>query len=189
MSKLTVDLSTFRNDWFDRGAPRWKELCWLIVSAAFFRQPLSLWNGAKIWWLRRFGAKIGKGVLIKPQVQIKFPWRLTIGNHSWIGEHAWIDNLAPVHIGPHVCISQGAYILTGNHHYKKTSFDLMVQPVTIEEGAWVGAKAVVCPGVHIATHAILSAGSVATAGNLSAYGIYQGNPAVWIRDRNINMES
>ncbi len=182
MSKPTVDLSTFRNDWFERGAPRWKELCWLVVSAAFFRQPLSLWNGAKIWWLRRFGAKVGKGVLIKPQVQIKFPWKLSIGAHSWLGENVWIDNLAQVDIGPNVCISQGAYIFTGNHDYKKTTFALIVNPVVIEEGAWIGAKAIVCPSVTIGSHAVLTAGSVAT-GDLDAFGIYQGNPAVKVRQR------
>lgn len=186
MNSPKVDLSSYRNPEFDRGNPRWKEFCWILVSALFFQNPLSLWNGLKIWWLRRFGAKVGRGVLIKPGVQIKFPWRLSIGDHSWIGEHVWIDNLAPVSIGPHVCISQGAFILTGNHNYKKTTFDLMVLPVTIEEGAWVGAKAVVCPGVCVATQAILSAGSVATTGNLSAFGIYQGNPAVWVRNRDIS---
>ncbi len=179
-----VDLSTFRNPSFDRGAPRWKEFCWMMASALFFRHPLSIWNGAKIWWLRRFGAKIGKGVLIKPQVQIKFPWKLRIGDHAWIGENVWIDNLAPVDIGSHVCISQGAYIFTGNHDYKKTTFDLIVKPVVIENGAWVGAKAIVCPGVTIATHAVVAAGSVAT-GDVQSHSIYQGNPAVWVRERKL----
>lgn len=179
-----TDLSTFRNNWFDRGAPRWKELCWLFVSAAFFRHSLSLWNSAKIWWLRRFGAKIGKGVLIKPQVQIKFPWRLQIGDHSWVGENVWIDNLVAVEIGAHVCISQGAYLFTGNHNYKKTTFDLMVSPIDIKDGAWIGAKAIVCPGATVGSHAVLTAGSVAT-GNLDEFGIYQGNPAVKVRQRDI----
>lgn len=184
MSKPSVHLSTFRNNWFERGAPRWKELCWLIVSAVFFRHSLSLWNSAKIRWLRLFGAKIGNGVLIKPQVQIKFPWRLQIGDYSWIGEKVWIDNLAQTDIGPDVCISQGTYIFTGNHDYKKTTFDLVVKPVLIEEGAWIGAKAIVCPGVTVGSHAVLAAGSVATS-DLEAYSIYQGNPAVKIRQRAI----
>jgi len=185
MARRTVHLSNFSNDWYDRGAPRWKELCWLFVSAAFFRHPLSLCNGAKIWWLQLFGAKIGKGVLIKQQVQIKFPWKLSIGDYSWIGERVWLDNLAQVDIGPNVCISQGAYIFTGNHDYKKTAFDLIIKPVAIENGAWVGAKAVVCPGVTVGSHAVLTAGSVAT-GDLEAYGIYQGNPAARVRERVMN---
>ena len=182
MSRPTVELSTFRNTWFDRGASRWKELCWLVVSAAFFRHPLSLWNGAKIWWLRRFGAKVGNGVLIKPQVQIKFPWKLGIGDHSWIGENAWIDNLAPVDIGSNVCISQGSYLFAGNHDYKKTTFDLIVKPIVIKDGAWLGAKTIVCPGVTVGSHAVLATGSVATS-DLEEYGIYQGNPAAKVRQR------
>lgn len=182
MTNPAIDLSTFRNPRFDRGALRWKEFCWLLVSAFFFRHSLSLWNGAKIRWLRIFGAKIGKGVLIKPQVQIKFPWKLVIGDHVWIGENVWIDNLAPVNIGSNVCISQGAYLFTGNHDYKKTTFDLIVKPVTVEEGAWIGAKAIVCPGIKVGSHAVLTAGSVAT-GNLEAFSIYQGNPAVEVRRR------
>ena len=182
MPNSNVDLSTFSNPSFDRGAARWKELCWILVSALFFRHPLSLWNGAKIWWLRVFGAQVGRGVVIKPQVQIKFPWRLRLGNCTWIGENVWIDNLALVEIGSNVCISQGAYVFTGNHNYKKTTFDLMAKPVLIENGAWVGAKAVVCPGIIVASHAVLAAGAVAT-GDVQAFGVYQGNPAVWIRER------
>lgn len=177
-----VDLGAFSNPEFDRGAPRWKEFGWMLLSALFFRHSLALGNGLKIRLLRVFGAQIGRGVLIKPGVQIKFPWRLAIGHHCWIGENVWIDNLAPVSIGAHVCISQGAYIFTGNHNYKKRGFDLMVQPVSIEDGAWVGAQAIVCPGASIGTHAVVAAGSVAT-GILKAYGIYQGNPATWMRQR------
>src|SRR5690606_28745534 len=131
-------LSTFQNAWFDRGAPRWKEILWLVVSALFFRHSLSIWNGAKIWWLRFFGAQVGEKVLIKPQVHIKFPWKLCIGNSSWIGEKVWIDNLGQVEIGPNVCLSQEAYIFCGNHNYKTKNFDLLVESIIIEEGAWIG---------------------------------------------------
>ena len=179
-----VDLSTFSNAWFDRGAPRWKELCWIVVSAMFFQHPLALWNGAKIRWLRFFGAKVGKGVLIKPQVQIKFPWKLGIGDYCWIGEKVWIDNLAPVNIGSNVCLSQGAYLLTGNHDYKKPSFDLLTAPIMIEDGAWIGAKSIICPGVTVGSHAVLAVGSVATR-NMENFGIYRGNPAIKVRLRSI----
>lgn len=117
-------------------------------------------------------------------MQIKFPWRLQIGDHSWVGENVWIDNLVAVEIGAHVCISQGAYLFTGNHNYKKTTFDLMVSPIDIKDGAWIGAKAIVCPGATVGSHAVLTAGSVAT-GNLDEFGIYQGNPAVKVRQRDI----
>jgi putative colanic acid biosynthesis acetyltransferase WcaF len=184
MPQHKVDLASFNNAGFDRGAPRWKEICWLLVSAIFFQHPLSLWNGAKICWLRLFGAKVGCNVLIKPQVLIKFPWKLVLEDNIWIGEKAWIDNLDLVHIHPNVCISQGAYLLTGNHDYKKSTFDLIVRPIHIHEGAWIGAMAVVNQGINVGAHAVLTTGSVATQ-HLEPYGIYQGNPAARIRTREI----
>lgn len=129
-----------------------------------------------------FGASIGKGVVIKPHVQIKYPWKLRIGDYTWIGEHVWIDNLANVSIGSHCCISQGAMLLTGNHDYRKSTFDLVIGEIKLENGSWVGAKCTVCPGVTLHEHAVLAVGSVATK-NLESFGIYQGNPAEKIRER------
>ena len=139
----------------------------------------------KLMLLRLFGAKIGAQVVIKPKVNIKYPWLLEIGDHAWIGEKVWIDNLVQVSIGSHACISQGALLLTGNHNYKKSSFDLITGQIFIEDGAWVGAKAVICPGVRVSTHSIVTVGSVLTKSS-SAYGIYQGNPAIKIKERQIS---
>jgi putative colanic acid biosynthesis acetyltransferase WcaF len=139
-------------------------------------------SSLKVVLLRLFGAKVGAGVVIKPGVNIKYPWRLSVGNYCWIGEDVWIDNLDQVTIGNNVCISQGALLLCGNHDYKKSTFDLMTGSINIEDGAWVGAKSVVCPGVVLRTHAILTVGSVASS-SLDAYGIYRGNPAVKVRER------
>lgn len=154
----------------------------MLCSALFFQHSLALSNGLKIALLRAFGASIGQGVLIKPKVQIKFPWKLSIGHHVWIGEGVWIDNLAEVTIQDHVCISQGAYLLTGNHNYKKISFDLITKPVILEKGCWIGAQTTVCPGVTVHENAILTVGSIATK-DLQANSICQGNPAVKIRSR------
>lgn len=109
-------------------------------------------------------------------------WKLTIGDHVWLGEYCWIDNLDEVIIGSHVCISQGALLLTGNHDYTQSSFDYRNAPIVIEDGAWIGAKTVVCPGVTVHSHAILTVGSIATK-DMEEYGIYQGNPAQLIRKR------
>ena len=131
-----------------------------------------------------FGARIGQNVVIKPQVHIKHPWLLTIQNHVWIGEKVWIDNLTHIEIHSNVCVSQGAMLLTGNHDYKSSSFDLIIGSITLEEGVWIGARAVVCPGVSCGSHSVLTAGSIASK-NLDSYSIYQGNPAVKIRNRTI----
>ena len=132
--------------------------------------------------LKLFGAKIGKGVVIKPNVNIKYPWLLEIGDHTWVGEKVWIDNLAKVTIGSNVCLSQGAMLLCGNHNYKKTTFDLILGEIVLEDGTWIGAHAVVCPGVTTGSHSILAVNSVANK-DLESYSVYQGNPAVKIRER------
>lgn len=136
----------------------------------------------KITIIRLFGAKLGRGLYIKPGVLIKSPWNLSIGENCWIGENAWIDNLDKVKIGNNVCISQGALLLTGNHDYTISSMPYRNAPIVIEDGAWIGAKATVCPGVKVGKNAILTVGSVATK-DLEENGIYQGNPAVKIRTR------
>ena len=177
-----TDLSKFNNDWYSHGAPVVKRFLWFLTNGLFFVNPLNPISGLKIWLLRIFGAKIGSGVVFKPSVNIKQPWFLTIGNNVWIGENVWIDNLVPVSIGDNVSISQGALLLTGSHDYKKVAFDLIVKEIRLEDGVWIGAKAIVCPGVTCRTHSILTVGSVATQ-DLEAYAIYQGVPAQKKRER------
>lgn len=138
--------------------------------------------GLKIFLLKAFGAKVGRNIAIKPYVNIKYPWNLTIGDNAWIGENVWLDSLVMISIGPNACISQGAILLTGSHNYKKTTFDLVTSPVTLEDGVWIGAGAIVNQGITASSHAMLTSGSVATK-NMEAYAVYQGNPAVKIRAR------
>lgn len=183
MEQKTTNLSQFNNHWFNRGASSVKIGIWFIVNAVFFVSYFPL-SSIKVKLLRLFGAKVGRGVVIKPSVNIKYPWKLTIGDYVWIGEKVWIDNLDEVIVGNHACLSQGAMLLCGNHNYKKISFDLMVAPIKLEDGVWIGAQAVVCPGVTCKSHAVLSVGSVAT-NNLDSYSVYQGNPAIKVKEREI----
>ncbi len=182
--KIQTDLSKYDNSWYNTGAGKIKMAFWYFVNVLFFMNPLNPISSVKVLLLRLFGAKIGRGVVIKPSVNIKYPWLLEIGDNSWIGERVWIDNLAKVKIGKNCCLSQGSMLLCGNHNYKKSTFDLVVLPIVLEDGAWVGAMSTVCPGVSLKTHAILSVDSVATE-TLQAYSLYKGNPAVKIRDRKI----
>jgi len=176
------DLSKFSAGGFERGASSVKELVWVIVSLFLFRLcPLKL-SGLKCSVLRRFGAKVGRGVVIKPEVKITFPWKLTLGDHVWLGEECWLLNLAPITIEDNVCISQRAFLCTGNHNYKSPAFDLITHPIRLERGAWIGAGAFVGPGVSVGSHAVLAAASVATK-DLEPHWIYQGNPAVRVKER------
>ncbi|MCP9765073.1 WcaF family extracellular polysaccharide biosynthesis acetyltransferase [Lacihabitans soyangensis] len=178
-----VDLGKFDNSWYNPGSFL-KRFFWHVISNAFINSTLPLPMKIKILILRLFGAKVGHNVTIKPSVNIKYPWFLTIKDNVWIGEKVWIDNFVDVLIEPNVCISQGALLLTGNHNYSKETFDLMPGKIVLERGSWVGAKTVVCPGITLKTHSVLAVGSVATK-DLNAFSVYQGNPAVWVRDRKI----
>jgi putative colanic acid biosynthesis acetyltransferase WcaF len=177
-----TDLSKYNNDWYNPGAGKIKISLWYITNALFLINPLNPFSKLKVFLLRLFGANIGIGVVIKQSVNIKYPWLLSIGDYTWVGERVWIDNLALVTIGKNCCLSQGAMLLCGNHNYKKETFDLITGAITIEDGAWVGALSIVCPGVILKTHSILSVSSVATE-TLEAYTMYKGNPAQKIRER------
>ena len=185
MSNTKVDLGGFTTGNFDKGAGKLKIMLWYLVNALIVRASWNPFMGIKILMLRAFGAKIGKGLIIKNEVRVKSPWFLTIGDNCWLGERCWIDNLERVEIGANVCVSQGALLLTGNHDYKVSTMPYLNRPVVIEDGAWIGANSTVCPGVTVHENAVLTVGSVATK-DMDASGIYQGNPAVFVRTRNIN---
>jgi putative colanic acid biosynthesis acetyltransferase WcaF len=177
-------LSKYDNSWYKPGKNGIVRLIWFMVNALFLINPLNPSSAIKIFWLKLFGAKIGKGVVIKPSVNIKYPWNLQIDEYAWIGEKVWIDNLSQVKIGANCCLSQGAMLLCGNHNYKVPTFDLIIGDITLEDGVWIGAQAVVCPGIVCGSHSVLAVASVASS-NLEAYGIYRGNPAVKIKERKI----
>lgn len=182
---MKTNLSLYDNSWYNPGSGTLKRILWYFTNTLFFINPLNPSSSIKVYLLRFFGAKIGKGVIIKPSINIKYPWNLSIGDYTWIGENVWIDNLTKVEIGSNVCISQGAMLLCGNHNYKKTTFDLMIGEIVLEDGAWIGAQSVVCPGVTVHSHAVLGVNSVANR-DLETYTIYQGNPAKAIRTRSIS---
>lgn len=181
---MSVDLSTFSNPTFSHGKSIVVRMLWMLVSRLFFNTWVPYPSTFKAIILRLFGAKVGKGLVIRTHVRIKQPWRMSIGDHVWIGESVWIDNLVQVAIASNVCLSQGAFLLTGNHDYKSTSFDLITGEIHLESGVWIGAKALVGPGVRCMSHSVLAAGST-TFKDLEANKIYQGNPAEVKRERKI----
>jgi putative colanic acid biosynthesis acetyltransferase WcaF len=179
-----VNNSNFNNSWYYPGRNYFVRIVWYIVNSLIFNSYLFPFYQLKIRLLKLFGARVGIDVIIKPKVSIKYPWNLYIGSFVWIGENVWIDNLDQIMIGDNVCISQGAMLLTGNHDYSKNSFDLICKPITLENGVWIGAKSVVCPGVICKSHSVLTVGSIATK-DLAQYFIYQGVPALPLRKREI----
>jgi putative colanic acid biosynthesis acetyltransferase WcaF len=171
----------FNKGSYHPGAGKLKISLWYLTSLLLFRSGLLPSSTLLVGILQLFGAKIGKDVRIKPFIHIKYPWKLSLGNHSWLAD-CYIENLEEVHIGRNVCISQKAILLTGNHDYTKSTFDLLNAEIRIEDGAWIGAGATVCPGLTVGSHAVLTVGSVATS-NLNTFTIYSGNPAIKIKER------
>lgn len=181
---MEVKLVAFDGSDFNKDAGFLKTTLWYFVNALIVRASWNPFMGIKVALLRMFGARIGKGLVIKNNVIIKSPWNLVVGDDCWLGEGCWIDNLDKVFIGNNVCISQGAMLLTGNHDYTISSMPYRNAAIRVEDGAWIGAKTVVCPGVMVHGNSILTVGSVATK-DMEENGIYQGNPAVKMRERKI----
>ncbi len=177
-----VDLSQPDNTEYDKGRALPVRIAWHFFGFPIVRAQWLPVSRVKVSILRLFGARVGKGVYLKPGIRIKFPWYLSVGDYCWLGEDLWIDNLAPVTIGSHVCISQGVYLCTGNHDWKSPNMKLFRKPIWIEDGSWIGAKAVVCPGISVGREAIVTVGSVVTR-NVPAGQIWSGNPAQFMRHR------
>ena len=177
-----------RNDLFDprmeldRGRPKLVEAIWYLLKCVFFLSPWPWPSSFKCALLRTFGASVGRSVRIKPRVNIHFPWKLAIGDHSWIGEEVFILNFEPVTIGTQCCISQRAFLCTGSHDYRQANMPYRNQPIAIADGAWIGAQSFVAAGVMIGVDTVIAAGSVVTRSQ-PAQMVCSGNPCTPVRTR------
>jgi putative colanic acid biosynthesis acetyltransferase WcaF len=183
-SPVRVDLARYRDEGFDPGRPYLVRALWLVVGALVLQNPIVTSYRFKRLVLRLFGARVGAGVVIKPGLHVKYPWRLEVGDHAWLGERVWIDNFVTVRVGASACVSQGAYLCTGNHDWSDPAMRRFLAPVVVEEGAWVGAFARVAPGVVVGREAVVALGAVLVE-NAEPHGIYAGNPAVWTKEREL----
>jgi putative colanic acid biosynthesis acetyltransferase WcaF len=169
-------LDLYDNSKFDRGASRLKEALWILCQGLFFRNPFPWPSFLRSFLLRLFGARIGRGVVIRSGVNISFPWRFTAGDHVWIGEDVFILSLASVTVGSHVCISQRAFLCSGSHAWWQETFDLQTRPIVVENQVWIAAQAFIGPGVCIGPDSIVGAGTVLME-TVPAHSMVKGNPA------------
>ena len=161
---------------FDCGAPRWKRRLWVLVSSVFFQNPFPKAARFRAALLRAFGARVGKGVLFGSNVYISYPWRLTVGDHVWIGDDVGIRSLAQVTIESNVCVARRCYLSTGSHDFRREDFKLKVAPILIRQGSWIAIGSLVVAGVTIGEGAVVSAGSVVLR-DVPANCLVRGNPA------------
>lgn len=182
-----IRLGEYDNSWYSPGRSVLWRSAWLFLGLPFLRSSLLPVSRIRVALLRAFGATIGSGVVMQHGFKVKYPWHLVIGNNCWIGEDCWIDNLTTVRIGNDTCLSQGCYLCTGNHDWTDPNFGLRIAQIEVKDGAWVGAKAVLTPGIVLGECAIASAGSVITR-SIPAFEIHAGNPGSFVKKRNISRE-
>lgn len=180
-SKVRLDQFN-ANTGLDRGVGKFKEVMWYLVKVCFFLSALPFPRNFKVFLLRLFGAKVGKGVVIKPRVNIHFPWKLNIGDFVWIGEEVFILNFELIVLENNSCISQRVFLCGGNHDFRIPSMPYRNGSIQVKEGAWVGANVFVGPNVVIGVDSVVTAGSVVTR-DLEPNGIYRGNPSEFINKR------
>ncbi len=154
-----VDLSRYDMSNFDRGRASWIVILWWFVQAIAFPLSLHNLNGFRCWLLRLFGAKIGKKVVIRPTARFIYPWKVTIGDHSWIGDDVVFYSVDSIYIGSHAVVSQKSYLCTGSHDIQQPTFPLVTAPIQIGNGAWVATDCFVAPGVTIGANSVVGARS------------------------------
>lgn len=156
---------------------------WAAVELIFVSNPWQISSKLRVAALRLFGASIGEGVIFRPRTRVKYPWKLSVGDRSWIGEGAWIHNQDLVCVGHDVVISQDAFITTGSHAHRR-DMALITKPVTLEPGVWVTTRCIILGGSKVKTSAIVTPNSVVGPNQeLDAGGIYTGNPAIKLGER------
>lgn len=166
----------------ERGRPKTVEVIWYLFKRIFFLTSFPWPNFIQLAILRLFGAKVEKGINIKPRVNIHLPWKLSIGHNSWLGEEVFILNFEPVSIGANACISQRVFLCTGNHDYRAEDFAFRNAPISIAAGAWIGAQSFVGPGVKVGKECVVTAGSIVTS-DMPENQICSGNPCKPLKAR------
>lgn len=176
-----IDLSKApgsRESW-DR--PVWVVLLWAICEVLLVTNSLQLSSGVRVRVLRRFGADIGDGVILRPGLKVRFPWKLSIGDRSWIGERVWLHNQDQLTIGADVVVSQDSFVTTGTHAFR-TDMALKTRPIVIEDGVWVTSRCMVLGGSHIGRSALILPTTV-VKGEVPANAIYGSGDASVLGER------
>lgn len=179
-----IDLSKAGNGDFETGRSKIFIGLWLLVEWLFVTNSLQISSKVRILALRAFGATIGDGVIMRQRIRVKFPWRLTVGDRSWIGEGVWIHNQGELTIGSDTVISQESFLTTGSHDIRAT-MDLVIKPVRIGNGVWVTSRCMVLSGVEIGDNAVILPGSVVDR-SVEAQSICGGVPARFIKHREMD---
>ena len=158
-SKSLVNLRNYKSSNYNRGKSKWLVMIWWLLQAIAFPLSLHNFNNFRCWLLRLFGAKIGHGVVIRPTARFTYPWKISIGNYSWIGDNVVLYSIDRIAIGSHTVISQKSYLCTASHDFCDPSFPTTTSPIRIGNGAWIATDCFIAPGVTIGANAVIGARS------------------------------
>ena len=134
--------------------PRLVIYLWAVAELLFVTNPWQISSSLRVRVLRAFGARIGSGVIFRPRTRVKFPWKLDIGNDSWIGEGVWFHNQAVISVGSDVVISQESFLTTGSHAIRR-DMSLLTSKIVVEDGVWITSRCVVLGGSHIGRSSVI----------------------------------
>ncbi len=138
--------------------------------------------GVRHWFLRRFcHVAIGRDTSIAMGCFVTGRF-IRIGDNSVINRFTYLDGRVPLTIGNNVNVSHYALIQTLTHDPQNPDFVCVEKPVTIGDHAWIGARALICPGVRIGEGAVVGAGAVVTR-DVPDYAMVAGNPARVVGER------
>ncbi|MER2520296.1 MAG: putative colanic acid biosynthesis acetyltransferase [Bdellovibrionales bacterium] len=180
--QATMDLSLFKVPQGFRGRPSWVvQLWWIVQSLLIHTTPQFMYGWRRFLW-RLFGAKIGDHVMIRPSARVTYPWKVSVGDNSWIGDRAELYSLGPIDIGSNAVVSQDSYLCAATHDHEKPDFPLVAKAIHIEDQVWIAAGCFIAPGVTIGRGAILGARSVALR-DIPPAAIYAGHPAKLLKMR------
>lgn len=177
---MTFNLSEFKLPKNFRGRGRFTVQLWWIVSALLVKPSPQLMYKWRVFLLRLFGARIGQNVLIRPGVEVTYPWKLSIGDNAWIGDDVTLYTLGEISVGDNTVISQKSYICTGSHDYSRSTFDIFAKKVSIGASSWIATDVFVAPGVTIGDNVVVGARS-SVFKDLDSNGVYAGSPAMFVK--------
>lgn len=176
-----IDLSAAPGSGETWDAPAWKTYAWGLVELLLVSSGWQISSRVRRAALVAFGARIGAGVVLRPRLRVRFPWKLTIGDRSWIGEDVWLHNQDRLTIGSDVVISQGTFVTTGSHAHRR-DMALITRPVSVADGAWITARCVVLGGSSIGMSALITPGTV-VSGEVPEAVVFGQAPGVVLRPR------
>lgn len=179
-----VVLKKYNQSHFSRGRSGIFILLWWFTQGTIFRFSLHNMYGFRRFILRCFGAKIGKGVKIRPSAKFTYPWKVTIGDYTWVGDNVEFYSLDKIIVGSNSVISQKTYLCTGSHDIEDSKFGLITKPIVIEDYVWIGADCFIGPGVNIKEGSVVGARSNVFK-DVDSWGVYYGNPLRFIKKREI----